>query len=128
MVRVQAFQQAGLAAQRATQTTEAAFNAYYNLAAFYARENDFAHTEQSLRAAISHAPNWFKTHWMLAQVLEAASRLQRGAKRRPPQPWLWMAANTPKLPVRWSTFAPRASARGYGTAAQVKSCAEAWVE
>ena len=75
-VRVQAFQQAGLAAQRATQTTEATFNAYYNLAAFYARENDFPHTEQSLRAAIFRAPNWFKTHWMLAQVLQAESRLR----------------------------------------------------
>jgi len=75
-IRVEAFQQAGLAAERAPQTTEAAFNAYYNLAAFYARENDFLRTEQSLRAAISRAPNWFKTHWMLAQVLEAASRLK----------------------------------------------------
>ena len=76
LVRVQAFQQAGLAAQRATGTTEAAFNAYYNLAAFYARKNDFAHTEESLRAAISYAPNWFKTHWMLAQVLQAAGRMK----------------------------------------------------
>ena len=76
IVRVQAFQQAGLAAQRATQTTEAAFSAHYNLAAFYARKNDFVHTEASLRAAISFAPNWFKTHWMLAQVLQAASRLK----------------------------------------------------
>jgi len=76
LVRVQAFRQAGAAAQRATQTTEAAFNAYYNLAAFYARKNDFVHTEESLRAAISFAPNWFKTHWMLAQVLQAASRLK----------------------------------------------------
>jgi hypothetical protein len=76
IIRVQALQQAGLAAQRATQTTEAAFSAYYSLAAFYARKNDFVHTEESLRAAISYAPNWFKTHWMLAQVLQAASRLK----------------------------------------------------
>ena len=75
IVRIQAFQQAGLAAQRATETGDAPFNAYYNLAAFYARRNDFAHTEQSLRSAIACAPNWFKTHWMLAQVLQAASRL-----------------------------------------------------
>ena len=75
VVRVQALQQAGLAAERAPQTTEAPFNAYYNLAAFYARRNDFARTEQSLRSAIDHAPNWFKTHWMLAQVLQAGSRL-----------------------------------------------------
>jgi Tfp pilus assembly protein PilF len=74
-MRAQAFQQAGLAAQRATQTTEAEFNAYYNVAAFYARVNDFPRTEQSLRAAISYAPNWYKAHWMLALVLQAASRL-----------------------------------------------------
>ena len=75
-VRAQAYQEAGLAAVRATRTTEAAFNAYYNLAAFYARQNNFAATEQSLRAAIACAPNWFKSHWMLAQVLEAAARLK----------------------------------------------------
>ena len=74
-VREQAFQQAGLAAERAPQSTEAPFNAYYNLAAFYARTNDFFRTEQSLRAAIFNAPNWFKTHWMLAQVLQAAGRM-----------------------------------------------------
>ncbi|MGA3044727.1 MAG: O-antigen ligase family protein [Bryobacteraceae bacterium] len=74
-IRAEAFQQAGLAAERSPQTTEAAFNAYYNLAAFYARGDDFLRTEQSLRAAISRAPNWFKPHWMLAQVLQAASRL-----------------------------------------------------
>jgi len=76
LIRMQAFQEAGLAAQHATRTSESAFNAYYNLAAFYARGNDFARTEQSLRTAISYAPNWFKTHWMLAQVLEAAGRLK----------------------------------------------------
>jgi len=76
LIRFQAFQQAGSAAERATQTAEAEFNAYYNLAAFYARSNDFARTEWSLRAAIHYAPNWFKTHWMLAQVLQAASRLK----------------------------------------------------
>lgn len=75
LVRIEAYQQAGSAAEHATRTTEAAFNAYYNLAAFYARRNDFAHTEESLRAAIAYAPNWFKTHWMLAQVLQAAVRL-----------------------------------------------------
>ncbi|MGA2742583.1 MAG: O-antigen ligase family protein [Bryobacteraceae bacterium] len=76
VVRVQAFQQAFRAAQSATESTEAEFNAYDNLAAFYARQNDFLRTEQSLRSAISYAPNWFKAHWMLAQVLQAESRLK----------------------------------------------------
>jgi O-antigen ligase len=74
-VRVQAFQQGLIAAQRAPSSVEDPFNAYYNLAAFYASLNDFARTEQSLREAIARAPNWFKPHWMLAQVLDAAHRL-----------------------------------------------------
>jgi O-antigen ligase len=74
--RMQALQQAARAALRATETAEDPFNAYYNMAEFYASRNDFARTEQSLRAAISYAPNWFKPHWMLAQVFEAAGRLQ----------------------------------------------------
>ncbi|MDD1678094.1 MAG: hypothetical protein LUO93_02775, partial [Methanomicrobiales archaeon] len=75
MTRLQAVQRCGQAALSATRTAEDPFNAYYNLAAFRARQNDFVSTEQNLRAAISCAPNWFKAHWMLAQVLEAASRL-----------------------------------------------------
>lgn len=74
-VRAQAFQQAILAARRAITASEAPFDAYYNLAAFYASLNDFRDTEQSLRAAVASAPNWFKPHWMLAQILAAAARL-----------------------------------------------------
>jgi Tfp pilus assembly protein PilF len=61
---------------RATTTAEDLFNAYYNAAEFYASRNDFANTEQNLREAISCAPNWFKAHWMLAQVLAADGRLR----------------------------------------------------
>jgi O-antigen ligase len=74
--RMQALQQAARAALRATETAEDPFNAYYNVAEFYASRNDFARTEQSLRAAVSRAPNWFKSHWMLAQVMEAGGRLK----------------------------------------------------
>ncbi|MBI3666437.1 MAG: O-antigen ligase family protein [Acidobacteria bacterium] len=73
-VRRQAWQEAFAAARRAAQTSEQRPNAYYNLAAFYAVQNDFAGAEQSLRAAIAWAPRWFKPHWMLAQVLEQAGR------------------------------------------------------
>jgi tetratricopeptide (TPR) repeat protein len=73
--RIEALQQAARAALRATETAEDPFNAYYNVAEFYASRNDFARTEQSLRDAISRAPNWFKPHWMLAQVFEAGGRL-----------------------------------------------------
>src|SRR5260370_14815205 len=50
-------------------------NAWYNLAAFYAARNDAGSAEKSLRAAIAHAPNWFKPHWTLAKLLEATGRL-----------------------------------------------------
>jgi O-antigen ligase len=74
--RRQALQQAARAALHATETAEDPFNAYYNVAEFYASRNDFPRTEQSLRAVISSAPNWFKPHWMLAQVLEAGGHLR----------------------------------------------------
>ena len=75
-IRIQALQQGAMAAVHATYTAEDPFNACYNLAEFYASRDDFVQTEQSLRAAISYAPNWFKPHWMLAQVLQAGGRLK----------------------------------------------------
>jgi len=60
-------------AQRAT-SSEDAQNAYYTLAWLYARAGDVSHTEQSLRAAIGCAPNWFKPHWMLARILQSQGR------------------------------------------------------
>jgi O-antigen ligase len=70
-----ALQEALAAAVRASRNSEEPENAWLNLAVFYGRRNDFLHTEQSLRAAISCAPNWFKPHWLLAQVLRAAGRV-----------------------------------------------------
>ena len=60
---------------RATQTAEDPFNAWYNLSVLYATRNDAAGAERSLRSAITANPNWFKPHWMLAQVLRLDSRL-----------------------------------------------------
>lgn len=95
IVRMQAFAEAGRAAQRATETGEARFNTYYNLAAYYAARNDFPRTEASLRAAIAVAPNWFKTHWMLAQAWKLPPASER-RKPKPPRPCLSMAASIPK--------------------------------
>jgi O-antigen ligase len=75
IVRIQAMAQAGAAALRATRTSEEPFNAWYNLSALYAAQNDFADTEKSLRAAIAARPNWFKPHWTLAQVLRLERRM-----------------------------------------------------
>jgi len=56
------------AALRSTRGEDAQ-NAWYTLAWLYARQGDVPHTEQSLRATLHVAPNWFKPHWMLSQIL-----------------------------------------------------------
>ena len=75
MEAMAAAQQALAAAVRASRKSDEPQNAWLNLAVLYGRQNDLAHTEQSLRGAISCAPNWFKPHWLLAQVLRAADRM-----------------------------------------------------
>ena len=50
-------------------------NGWYTVAYFYARAGDTAHAEESLRATIACAPNWFKPHWMLAQMLQAQGKM-----------------------------------------------------
>ncbi len=64
------------AAYRASRNAEERENAWLNLAVFYGRQNDFPNTEQSLRSAIACAPNWFKPHWLLAQVLRASGCME----------------------------------------------------
>ena len=72
--RLSAMVQAGAAAQRATETAEDPFNAWYNLGVVYGLQNDASGAERSLRAAIAARPTWFKPHWMLAQVLRIEGR------------------------------------------------------
>jgi hypothetical protein len=62
-------------AAAAPETADDPQNALVNLAAFKATVNDSAGVEQSLRDAITAAPNWFKPHWLLAQVLELNGRM-----------------------------------------------------
>lgn len=62
------------AATRAPQTADDPQNALINLAAFQAGLNDAAGVEQTLRQAIAAAPNWYKAHWLLAQVLAQQGR------------------------------------------------------
>jgi O-antigen ligase len=70
-----ALQQGLEAAKRAVENAEERENAWLNLAVFYGRQNDYPHTEQSLRAAIECAPNSYKPHWLLAEVLWTGKRL-----------------------------------------------------
>jgi O-antigen ligase len=72
--RFQAFQLGAIAADRATRTAEEPFNAWLTLATVRAAQNDAAATENALRQAIAAHPNWFKTHWTLAQLLQLQGR------------------------------------------------------
>ncbi len=71
---LRAWQQALESGVRATKTSDDPYNAWYSLAALHARQNDLEPTERRLREAIESSPNWFKPHWMLAQVLQTKGR------------------------------------------------------
>jgi O-antigen ligase len=62
------------AAARATTTTDNPPNAWYNLGIFSAEQNDEARVEIALRTSVSLAPNWFKPHWTLANLLALTGR------------------------------------------------------
>jgi hypothetical protein len=66
---LQAWKAAMEAARSAPATADDPMNAFVNLASFYAGESDVVNVEKNLRASISTAPNWFKSHWLLAQIL-----------------------------------------------------------
>ncbi|MCX6621676.1 MAG: O-antigen ligase family protein, partial [Acidobacteria bacterium] len=61
-------------AERATRTSEDAQNAWLNLALIQAKLNNRAGTEQSIRAAMQAAPNWYRPHLALAKLLLATGR------------------------------------------------------
>jgi len=77
---VQATVEAGRAALRATSTAEYPANAWYNLAAFYASQNDAVNAEASLRAAIAANNKWFKPYWTLARLHFLESRLDEAQR------------------------------------------------
>lgn len=74
-LRYRAWQYAMHAAARAPNTADDRQNAFVNLAAFQATEDNAPGVKQSLRQAIAVAPNWFKPHWLLAQVLAREGRM-----------------------------------------------------
>ncbi len=94
MLAVKAWQETVQAGIRATQLAEDRQNAFYHLASVYALVNDRVDAEASLRASIACAPNWFKPHWMLAELLsldgmrqealvEAGAAVERDASKHP---------------------------------------------
>ncbi len=80
LVRLQAMQRAIEAGERSTRSSEEPHNAWYSLAALYAVQNDATGVERCLRNAISASPNWYKPHWVLAQVLAQTGRLEEARK------------------------------------------------
>jgi len=78
---LKAWQETVQAAIRATQFGEDRQNAFYHLAALYASMNDRLNTERSLNGAIEAAPNWYKPHWMLAQVLLSGGEVERAREQ-----------------------------------------------
>ena len=75
MTSVRLWQQAVTTGLSAVHTAPDRCNAWYNLATLYAAINVAPEVEKGLRGAIDCSPNWFKPHWMLAQVLRASGKL-----------------------------------------------------
>lgn len=76
LLSVKALQEAVQAGIRATRSAEDRQNAAYHLASVYAQMNNHQEAGKYLRMAAEAAPNWFKPHWMLAQVLAAEGRVE----------------------------------------------------
>jgi O-antigen ligase len=81
-------------ATRAAQTADDRQNALISLAALQSPSGDAAAVERTLREAVAAAPNWYKSHWLLAQVLalegrtadaraEAQAAVDRGGGKHP---------------------------------------------
>ncbi len=74
IARFRVWQYALAAARQAPETAEDRQNALINLAALQSTADDAGAVERTLREAIAAAPMYFKSHWLLAQVLELEGR------------------------------------------------------
>jgi O-antigen ligase len=72
--KLQAWGEAVRAGERATISAEDRQNAFLNRASLCAQQEDAAGAERNLRMAVHEAPNWFKPHWILAQLLARTGR------------------------------------------------------
>jgi O-antigen ligase len=62
------------AAVLATRSADNPPNAWYNLGVFSAGQNNAVRAEIEMRTSASLAPNWFKPHWALANLLALTGR------------------------------------------------------
>lgn len=74
-IKLQAWTPAFQAATRAVSAAENRPAAFYNLAIFFATQNNAANVERCLRNSTFLAPNWFKPHWTLSRLLLEQRRL-----------------------------------------------------
>jgi O-antigen ligase len=74
-LKLQIWTPAFQAAVDAAGSSENPPGAFYNLAMFFATQNDAPDVERSLRTAIQWAPRWYKPHWALAQLLQQEGHL-----------------------------------------------------
>ncbi len=85
--RFECWRVATVAAGNATRTADDTANAWYNLAIFTALHNDVTGTRATLLEASRISPNWFKPHWILAELCarqgnlsEARAEAQRAVR------------------------------------------------
>ena len=106
--RLLAGQQALEAAVRAVRTAEDRHNAWYQLAMLLANNSDAPGTERALRNSIAWAPNWFKPHWALAQLLELAGQ-HAAALTEARAAFELNAGRDPEVTETWKRLNPQAS-------------------
>jgi len=78
--RIAAMQLARTAAEHATVNSEDPFDAWYNVAMIRAEVNDGPGAEAALRESIAARPNWFKPHWVLAQMLGSLEEARKAVE------------------------------------------------
>jgi hypothetical protein len=84
-------------AAHAALTSEDKANARYNLALLRIQQGDVAGGRTATESAILIAPNWYKPHWLLAEVFLSAGNTQTAGEQA--RIAVQMAGNSPELKV-----------------------------
>jgi len=77
--RFECWRVATVAAGNATRSADDTADAWYNLAIFTALRNDVSGTRATLLQAIRISPNWFKPHWIFAELLARQGNFKEAA-------------------------------------------------
>ncbi len=106
VARFRVWQYAMAAASHAPETADDRQNALLNLAALESANNDAAGVERTLREAIQAAPMYFKSHWLLAQVLELEGRIPE-ARAEAQAAFDRDGGKHPEVAATWERLRPR---------------------